>query len=144
MKINFDELKPVKDNKSFTDDDYMNPSTTFEKYKNRDREEGIHEAKKRKLIFDQLLQISNEFAKNSNIDAPVLMIKGSTAVDMCQADSDLDIAVIVKLGHEFIRNHKLWSEYEKKLVTSLKTDFKITPRLIIEGVIDTTSFLLGI
>ena len=133
----------IKENKDFTDDDYLNPSISFKKYHGRDRETGTREAEKRKLVFNELLRISDEFAKNNDFEVPVLKIVGSTAVNMCTADSDLDIAVIIPLGHKFIHDHELWWEYHRKLRESSKVDFEIKPNLIIEGVPDTMSFLMG-
>ncbi len=135
--------KKVKDPREFTDEDLMNPSINFEKYKGRDPQIGKVEAKKRKEAFNQLLEISNNFIKKNNIDSVDLLIKGSVAVDMCTPESDLDVVVLVKSGHKFIRNPNLFYAYKKRLESALKLDFEIQVTLIIEGVYDTNAILMG-
>ncbi|MSR85097.1 hypothetical protein EXS71_01495 [Candidatus Uhrbacteria bacterium] len=133
----------MKDNTHFRDDDFLNPSIKFEKYKGRDPALGKKEAAKRKQVFQEVKKISDKFAEEHDFEAPKLVLTGSTAVEMCTKKSDLDIAVVIKFGHKFIRNSALWHAYVK-ILKSIKTGFEIKPKLIIEGVGDTTAYLMQI
>ena len=128
----------------FSNESYMNPTEDRMKYKDRDPEVGKREAERRLAILPDLEIASLSYCVKSSIEPPMLLPKGSTAINMCDPGSDFDIAVIVQSGHIFKSEPQKWRDYQSMLEVALETDFKVEPRLVVEQRMNTASRLFDL
>lgn len=137
-------IRQSKGPEEFSDGSYMNPTGDRMKYKDRDPEVGKWEAERRLAILPDLEKASLSYCVKNSIEPPMLLPKGSTAVNMCDPGSDFDIAVIVQWGHIFTSEPQKWRDYQSMLEVVLETNFKVEPRLVVEQRMSTASRLFDL
>ena len=110
----------------------MSPRPDRQKYQGRNAEIGRQEADRRLNSLPTLERRSANFSEELGFQQPMLLPKGSAAVNMCTAKSDFDVAVVVQSGHVFTQKPKLWRQYQEAL-SKTNADYKIEPRLVVES-----------
>lgn len=112
------------------DDEYLTPRLSNERYAGRDPDLGLVESAKRKALMPRIDEITASFFHDILEDSPVLIPVGSTAVQMCTAESDLDLAIVVPAQHPLAVSEELFMRYSERL-SEITDEFIISPRLLV-------------
>lgn len=115
---------------------YLNPDAESDRYNGRDLLVGQIEAAKRLAVMPQVNNVIAKLSAECGTSIPWVRAVGSAAVYRCTQDSDLDLALIVKVPSPFLTDQSVREKLRFELTQIQDADFAINPLVFPQELID--------